>query len=730
MTELNKQLSLFDILNEAPAETNRAGKKVIKGTVEPTKVEPPAILETISNAATLEDLVMSVNGIAGYSDKRALIAVKQTSRWNPLTAVGVIENNKVSQLNSYVYADDIPFLIYTGKSKMSYILLFVDDNGVPWGNEVEFNWQDYLGLDYLSNELKPNRCISFKLKKWKVYTKYPNLAKSLVINDEYSLWNILRKTNPYGYVFAKESRIEKPILMLTSPQLEQLSKAGFEFAERAYKGYLDDDGIECLNRLIQPGRKIKNIFKTTKDVYNVLKNESNLEIWDVYRKMAKTGKLGKDTIQQAYWRNFREDELTRINLILGFKYEGKSVFTWESLMNYLQRLDTFQAISSKEAFPLLHDYLRMCDTLEIKPRIDSDSLKREHDVTARTIREKRDEIMERKMKSACDYLKVNDYTEKTFFIRGIRDYADLIDEAKQQRNCVGGYGNAIINHQSLIYVMRETASPEKSLITVELNSDMNQIRQKYLACNQMIHNKAQTEFLERWLKLVKERKETKANSIMEMLKRNDDNKRSISQENMMYIPEYVKKYARELAAELNEFSKSSDPYGYKDNYDEHYTPVEQAYDILLINGDGLDKLSDDLKELAEENETFRDDTNNLLKKINLFKQMYYQSTKEQTEETFDSAFQFTGGRFLNLHLTDNGEWEYSLVDSDYTVLDGGWMGDISSYNMPQVVDEIMAFHGIINEYPVEVDRDELQDRIYENNFGEEVANKLRNISRR
>ena len=163
----------------------------------------------------------------------------------------------------------------------------------------------------------------------------------------------------------------------------------------------------------------------------------------------------------------------------------------------------FEAIDFKEATQLLSDYLNMCSQLHVKPNITGDSLKREHDVTARTLRNKHNEFMAEKMNSACSAMAKYNYSEEVFEIRAVKDYDDLIDEAKQQHNCVASYATVIANGTSYIYVMRTKQSPGVSLITVELEPKTKIIRQKFLAYNRPIHNKAQSEFLERWVKHVK-----------------------------------------------------------------------------------------------------------------------------------------------------------------------------------------------------------------------------------
>ena len=147
----------------------------------------------------------------------------------------------------------------------------------------------------------------------------------------------------------------------------------------------------------------------------------------------------------------------------------------------------------------------MCNQLQMEPRVDGDSLKREHDIAARNCRNKRDEIISRDMQENCERMKKYNYTEGVYFVRAITSHDDLLDEANQQHNCVASYGRRIANGSSYIYVMREVANPEKSLITIELSPNGKTIRQKFLAYNRPIHNKSQSDFIERWLKFCKSR---------------------------------------------------------------------------------------------------------------------------------------------------------------------------------------------------------------------------------
>lgn len=380
-------------------------------------------------------------------------------------------------------------------------LAYFDECGRLWKADLKLCFdQDLTYYRYGSAPCKNSYCTAYAVGEWSMPKTTKLIPGYHFVQSGKVLMDILEKNYPYTAKWAMERGADAQCLLL-APHIEILCKAGYPFAD-AFRHYasLKEDDCTIFNRLCQQGTKPKDIFKTCKMVYSVLKNETSLEIWDCYRKLMKLGKIGVDTIQQAYDQGYDRRDLEYFNSILAKKYNDKPVFTWNSLMQYLVRLDTFEAISRHEAFVLLNDYLSMCSQLHMEPRIDGDSLKREHDIAARNCRNRRDEIMAERMQSNCEKMKKYDYTEGVYFVRGIRNHDDLLDEANQQHNCVASYGSNIANGTSYIYVMREVAHPEKSLITIELSPNGKSIRQKYLAYNQPIHNKSQSEFLERWMK--------------------------------------------------------------------------------------------------------------------------------------------------------------------------------------------------------------------------------------
>ena len=399
----------------------------------------------------------------------------------------VLEECKLNSNNEYVYEK---------------ALVYLDDFGNIWTSVLKLYFNQRLTAYNYNQSARIYECLKYSVDNWTIFKS--KFAPGLhFIQSDKELNKIMMNVNPYCVECAEKNHFDIRCLIL-APYLEILLKAGYEFVKH-FSNYEKMRESECilLNRLCKNATKPKDIFKTCKMVYSVLRKETNLEIWDSFRKLVKLGKIGVDTIQQAYDLGFNAKDLEYCNSILAKKNEGKPIFTWNSLMQYLVRLDTFEAIAKKEAFILINDYLSMCNLLGMKPRIDGDSLKREHDIAARNCRNKRDEIIALKMRDSCEKMKIFNYDEGIYFVRAIRDYDDLLDEANQQHNCVASYGQNIAQGLSYIYVMREVAHPEKSLVTIELSPKEKNIRQKYLAYNQPIRNKSQSEFIERWIKHIR-----------------------------------------------------------------------------------------------------------------------------------------------------------------------------------------------------------------------------------
>lgn len=329
------------------------------------------------------------------------------------------------------------------------------------------------------------------------------------------IMSILREKKPYIIDWLNADAQLDVKVYLKAPWLETLYKAGYTalVSQFLYVGMMlrTDKSVEAFNRLCGPGTRPKDIFKCSKSVYTVLKDEADITIWDTLRKLEKKEQVTGDAVTIIYNMNLDCKSLNHVNTILGQKRNGRPIFTITSLVNYLNRLDMYEALVPSFALSILSDYLLMCSQLNMPPRVDGDSLRREHDIAARLCRERRNRIREEQMREWAEKerraieegntkLSRASYREDIFFVRPITEYNDLLNEAIQQDNCVAAYADRIASGKSRIFTMRETAHPERSLVTIELSPDCRTIRQKYLARNQVIRNKAINDFIERWHK--------------------------------------------------------------------------------------------------------------------------------------------------------------------------------------------------------------------------------------
>ena len=132
---------------------------------------------------------------------------------------------------------------------------------------------------------------------------------------------------------------------------------------------------------------------------------------------------------------------------------------------------------------LFGDYLSMCKTLGFKPDELPINLKAEHDRLAELVKEEQVKSCEEAISHT--YSKYNDIATEvsnnsnSFLIKLPVCTMDLIQEGKEQHNCVGSYGNNI-KHGSIVFFIRKKDNPEKSFVTAEVyNGKLLQILKKY-----------------------------------------------------------------------------------------------------------------------------------------------------------------------------------------------------------------------------------------------------------
>lgn len=242
----------------------------------------------------------------------------------------------------------------------------------------------------------------------------------------------------------------------------------------------------------------KSICKFFKDIYDIN------EVCQTIRKLSEA-RVSIDELSWMFnwcYSNKSHKIDTRlffeIQNILGHTYHNKPIISFKKLVSYLDRLNLNEAIDNRQAFDLLSDYFDTCKKLDMPPKIDSDSLMREHNVANRLWLQVKDEKENELLEKACSENAKLNYKEKEFFVRSIKDHKDLLDEAKQQSNCVASYSDRIIEGRSQIYVLRKTEEPDKSLVTLEIDPQTMKVGQCYLACNTPVKDGAIWDFIKKW----------------------------------------------------------------------------------------------------------------------------------------------------------------------------------------------------------------------------------------
>ena len=345
----------------------------------------------------------------------------------------------------------------------------------------------------------------------------------VILNPEETLEYLkLNRPSQYEWIMNRSSKfkpanMQRLKLSLLLPGVEILDKAGyselvkplfkaFNFGTNAWKKLISDyiwAGID-----LTQSNPLKILYRIPKPFIKEFLDYSFEDAKDIFHKLGMTvDRTSKDVVYRTMkemgvtLRTFCTSILSEPvfwSIISQTDNHGRPYFTAQSLVNYLNRIDTFEAIDNREGLQLIYDYLNMCKQLDMKPRVDGDSLLREHDIAARLVTIQRTKAEEKEFRAAAEPFKAYDYENSVFSIHVIDNPGWLLDEAKQQHNCVASYSHRIASGASIVFSMRSKHSPDKSLITIELDPCTLEVRQQYLACNRHITNPSQLEFIRRW----------------------------------------------------------------------------------------------------------------------------------------------------------------------------------------------------------------------------------------
>lgn len=99
-----------------------------------------------------------------------------------------------------------------------------------------------------------------------------------------------------------------------------------------------------------------------------------------------------------------------------------------------------------------------------------------------------------------EYVDKYEYSDKRYSIIVPKSASEIVDEGKNQHHCVAGYADRHITGKLAILFMRDTASIENALYTIEMHgNELVQIRGQH-NCDP---TKEARKFVDKWLKWVK-----------------------------------------------------------------------------------------------------------------------------------------------------------------------------------------------------------------------------------
>lgn len=145
------------------------------------------------------------------------------------------------------------------------------------------------------------------------------------------------------------------------------------------------------------------------------------------------------------------------------------------------------------------DYIDMVKELRLditdKNILYPKNLREAHDEVFNQIEVVKDPVIDKKIRNLSYMLALNKYEDEEYVIYPPSSIEELVDESRQQKNCVRTYCERISNNESQVYFMRKKSALDKSLVTVEVYA--NKIVQARVKYNELPSEELKT-ILDKW----------------------------------------------------------------------------------------------------------------------------------------------------------------------------------------------------------------------------------------
>lgn len=428
-----------------------------------------------------------------------------------------------SYKNIYFYVPELKKFFFVSTEHLLFDLEYRYPTELVKDRIKEYNKANVFSIDELA-DCKHGYYSSFDEKS----IIYPEVIELFKEDNPYSALQeykekITKKIEDYnrnywrhGYHSMYKGRGEDlayAITYLKYPQIEKMVKSDFDSVVNNW--IHDHNNLQLYPRSFKDGNNMNDVTRLPKFAWQLLKDEGltkDIAKWNEFRVWIQKDNLSKEQLETIINLQVRDMQTIKaIRSILNAEYNGKKLYTLDSLLNYLSRVDMYQAIRTEEAIIILRDYIKMAIDCNIEPITNSNSLKREHDVTMRNhqivLQAKREEYQASlgiPFKERSKELSKYEFKDDKLQVIVPKEMEDLLQEGRNNNNCVGGYIERFAKGTSNIFFIRKNDDPEKSYITIEVNNDFSGVRQAYYGSNRDITNVEDLNFINKWVEHIKE----------------------------------------------------------------------------------------------------------------------------------------------------------------------------------------------------------------------------------
>ena len=169
-------------------------------------------------------------------------------------------------------------------------------------------------------------------------------------------------------------------------------------------------------------------------------------------------------------------------------------------LDYLKNCHDFQCIEYNEILTIWADYLKIASKLKYnlsnKNKKFPSSLKKEHDIAVFTYNQLKKEIDIENFKESAIANAKYEYSSDEYIIKIPQMAEEIVSEGKELNHCVATYVERVKDGKTCICFLREKASPETSLYTIEVIQGC--IKQVRGMCNKLPDDDKVIDFIKTW----------------------------------------------------------------------------------------------------------------------------------------------------------------------------------------------------------------------------------------